>query len=246
MSKRSTTETKPGATPGETPAPFGSDRNIRVGAPFLAAAALFVSRDKARPYLRGVYIEPAKDGGALLVAADGHRLIALRDPNGVCEKPFICAVPDDLLTAATLEEAAHVHFFGNLAYVMTAEWSPRDKTAGPWSNPSDINRDCIGISPAPPIDGTFPDWRCVIPVKTVENPVTVFNVNGAYIFDFHSAVRIMNDGESAGLTITSVGNEKSPWLVTAETCNGPLFGLQMPVAIEGGDRPASIPDWIMK
>ena len=228
MSKSSTTETKPATTPAEAPVPFGADRNIRVGAPFLAAAALFVSRDKTRPYLGGVYIELAKGGGPLLVATDGHRLIALRDPDGVCEKPFICAVPGVLRKFINEKNVGHVHFVGHQAQVTTS-----------WGTLSDIVT-------APPVDDEYPDWRNSIPAQKTTRPVTFFNVNGAYIGDFARAAQIMNGGTIAGLTITSVGKEKSPLLVTAETCNGPLFGLQMPVAIEGGDRPASIPDWIMK
>ena len=223
MAKISTTTT----TPTETPAPFGSDRNIRVGAPFLAAAALFVSRDVARYYLTGVYIEPAKDGGALLVATDGHRLIALRDPEGVCDKPFICAMPGVLRKFINEKNVGHIHFVGHRAEVTTS-----------WGTLSDIVT-------APPIDDEYPDWRMTVLAKPTGSHVTFFNVVGTSIGDFARAAKIMNGGVGVGLTITSLGNEKSPLMVTAETAHGPLFGIQAQTTW-GPGQPSSIPDWIAK
>jgi hypothetical protein len=54
-----------------------------VSADLFARAMVAVSTSEARYYLRGVHVEPAPDGGALLVATDGRRLIALHDPSGV-------------------------------------------------------------------------------------------------------------------------------------------------------------------
>lgn len=54
-----------------------------------AAATRFASKEQARPYLHGIYIEPAAGGGILLTATDGHRLFHAHDPNGTAPAPAI-------------------------------------------------------------------------------------------------------------------------------------------------------------
>lgn len=52
-------------------------------------AARFTSKEQTRPYLHGVYIEPAAGGGILLTATDGHRLFHGFDPEGTAPAPAI-------------------------------------------------------------------------------------------------------------------------------------------------------------
>ncbi|RCK40460.1 hypothetical protein [Thalassospira xiamenensis] len=55
------------------------NRRITVSAKHFYAAWQFVSTEKTRYYLNGVYIEPHKDGGVLLIATDGHSMAVIRD-----------------------------------------------------------------------------------------------------------------------------------------------------------------------
>lgn len=56
--------------------------------PALAAIALFRSRDETRRNLYGVRVEPLADGGALLVATDGHKLAVYRDGTATAKRPI--------------------------------------------------------------------------------------------------------------------------------------------------------------
>lgn len=57
------------------------------------AAALCTGKEQTRPYLHGVYIQPATGGGLLLTATDGHILFHGHDPNGSAPRAAII-VPD--------------------------------------------------------------------------------------------------------------------------------------------------------
>ena len=57
------------------------------------AALLSVSKEQTRPYLHGVYIQPATGGGILMTATDGHILFHGHDPQGTAERAAI-VVPD--------------------------------------------------------------------------------------------------------------------------------------------------------
>lgn len=48
-----------------------------------------VGAEEVRYYLTGVYVEPAADGGAIMVATDGRAMLVARDPDGVAPAPAI-------------------------------------------------------------------------------------------------------------------------------------------------------------
>lgn len=48
-----------------------------------------VGVEETRYYLTGVYVEPAADGGAIMVATDGRAMLVARDPEGVAPAPAI-------------------------------------------------------------------------------------------------------------------------------------------------------------
>lgn len=52
-----------------------------VSADLFRRASVAVSTEETRYYLNGVAVQPCDQGGALLVATDGHRLLAIRDPH---------------------------------------------------------------------------------------------------------------------------------------------------------------------
>lgn len=57
------------------------------------AATLCTGKEQTRPYLHGVYIQPATGGGILLTATDAHILFHGYDPHGTAERAAI-VVPD--------------------------------------------------------------------------------------------------------------------------------------------------------
>lgn len=57
---------------------------IRISARLFDAAAICASTEDFRTTMRGVYVQPHPEGGAVLMSTDGHRFLVIRDEKGVC------------------------------------------------------------------------------------------------------------------------------------------------------------------
>lgn len=69
----------------------------RVSALAVRMVLPFVAQQDIRYYLNGINIRPLDDGGAMIVATDGHRYIVARDPHGFVEKEVIVSVSKDAM-----------------------------------------------------------------------------------------------------------------------------------------------------
>lgn len=120
---------------------------IKFNAQKLAAVAMCQSTEQTRYYLCGVYFE-----GNKAVATDGHMLTVAIDHNS--EAPngdgAIMPVSKKAITAMKAQKADYVVFNNDQLTVINAD----GKT--------------FYIEPSVPIDGTFPDWRRVLPSELGE------------------------------------------------------------------------------
>ncbi|WP_119309670.1 hypothetical protein [Cohaesibacter haloalkalitolerans] len=170
---------------------------------FLAAASLFVSKDGLRYYLNGVLIEPDPRGGIFLVATDGHRLVVFRDPDGMTDKPHILPVPKHLFDACKYSAKAGkrelmadgdlIHLYEN---IVEEEPSVR-----------------VHVSIFSEIDGTYPDWKAIIPGSTIEQQQSD-SFSCPYLSSFgqliiaaygnsqeHKAIRLLQNGQGGALVL---------------------------------------------
>lgn len=188
----------------------------------------FVSSEEVRYYLNGVCIEPAHGGGAVCVATDGHRLGARFDREGFCEKQTIVRMAPELkLLKGMLRSPwlVGVETSPGKGFVAVVDAAPKpdDDTA---ANAIERVEDCsIRIGRAF-VDGTFPDWRRVIPQPSEKDTVRAFN--GDYIKAFGKGITMRGADETA------------PHLVQMH--DDPLFvGVLMPMR---NDVKSGLPDWV--
>jgi len=120
---------------------------IRFDAKLLAAVSLAISTEETRYYLCGVYLE-----GNIAVATDSHMLTAAHDENSIIESPGIYPVSKKAIAAMKAKRADWVMINDNLLTVLQLD-----------------NSTPLYIEPCVAIDGTFPDWRKVVP-KDACNP----------------------------------------------------------------------------
>lgn len=59
--------------------------NLRLTAKLLPIIAPFIAKNDVRYYLSAINVRPHRDGGAVIVATNGHALGAIHDRNAVCE-----------------------------------------------------------------------------------------------------------------------------------------------------------------
>lgn len=69
-----------------------------IDAKYYREASAFVTQEQTRYTLYAMQIEPHPDGGAVIVATDGHALAVFHDRHGVCPKPIIVQYRKELLT----------------------------------------------------------------------------------------------------------------------------------------------------
>ena len=143
-----------------------------VSADLFARAAKAAGNDDGRWYLHGVHLEPAPNGGVLLVATDGRALIALRDAGGYASERVIIRLNPSMLKACTIKSDPVVLGKG---IAMRRIVAVRDqKAAVGWSAVECEPAESLSHIDEPRettlalqwchtiIDGTFPDWRRII------------------------------------------------------------------------------------
>ncbi|MHC8493397.1 hypothetical protein ACTU44_11890 [Thalassospira sp. SM2505] len=219
-----------------------AERRISVCAKRFYAAWQFISTEETRYYLNGVFIEPHPDGGVLMVATDGHVLAAIRDRNARIEGDggWICPIPkQQFITALKRKDAGTLHFVGNTAYLIDAIIGIEACEDG--FDPTKITEFHRAIAYAPPIDGTFPDWRKVIPHDAIDK-TSRFAVNGKHFDRFTKAIATLAESGVAALNISTPPDDQSPVMITSGATRD-FFGLVMPMRdySEGG---ATAYEWL--
>ena len=195
---------------------------IKINADLLRLAAICASTEETRYYLNGVYVEPHEDG-VLLVATDGHRLVCLHDPDGAATGPAIIRTDKRFLreckTAKNESVPRLVRISGTVAGVYNdPEWTPDSVALTQMS-------DAL-------IDGTFPDWRRIVP-EYHEGQCGGFNAK--YLADFG---KIAAELDTPAIQLRAK-DEMSPALVQLDSAGG--FGVLMPMRT---NNPKRLPDFM--
>jgi DNA polymerase-3 subunit beta len=171
-------------------------RTVMLSSKTLRALVHAVSKDQTRYYLGGVYVET--DGRTVTYCAtDGHIMLANQHDCEQVDEPLVgkWIIPSEICSDKRLKKAND--------YVAFYE-SPTELTLA----------DMI----VKPIDGSFPDWRRVVPTKVSGEPAQ---------YNPSLLVKLQKAGEIFDHKIPSVGyNGDSPALITWEDT---LFGVIMPM-----------------
>ena len=186
----------------------------------------FVSKEETRYYLCGVYMEAAPQGGALLVATDGHRLGIFHDPDGHIEWPMIYSFAPELLKmtkAPRGEPARRIRIRPDRAAEIRAWPEADNQVVGAFPH-SDNNGE---------IDGTFPDWRRVVPDFPENHAPAWFNP--LYL----EAFKLDATRSAAGCITIRSESESAPAVVLNDR-HPDFVGIQMPMR---GPDVTEYPDW---
>lgn len=165
-----------------------------VSADLFRRVALARSDESIRYYLKGVYITPHAERGALLVATNGHWLVVIHDQDAIVEGSAIVSLNKQLMAAlkssrddigskwghktqrvvVVKDDKAMIVLSGLKHEVDGNPVEPRQEAFDVVDNP---DRHVVGAQFAETtIDGTFPDWTRVVPkdVKP-DNPFPVID-----------------------------------------------------------------------
>lgn len=223
-----------------------------VSADLFRRVMLGVSTDECRYYLNGVHVSPCDEGGAVLTATDGHLLISMHDPDAICTGNGIVQINKALKAALKASgvmikqrllvvrevTAAHRAFVVDVngKTASDPEYSPYAEALAVLDAPD--SRVIAAQFGACTIDGTFPDWRRVIPAK-LRPDAPVPSLDHALVARVAEAVCL---GKSRKVRLTASGDNPSadPVFVTSFDKVLAAFAVVMPIR---DDAASSVPSW---
>lgn len=213
---------------------------INVNADLVRLAMITASKEQTRFYLNGVCLQPGLQGGVILVSTDGHRLTCLWDNEGEmtgAESVIFPARGDsDMILKACKSgknEARRLVIDGD-------EYRPTVSVChGHESDDRGLKlREIISAS-VQMIDGSFPDWRRVVPHMPHAGG-QLGEYDAKYIADFAKIAAELGGARSNPMTISAT-DTISPALVTFGLANA--FGVIMPLR-NSGAKSDCVPDWV--
>ena len=193
---------------------------ITVNADLFRIVSAFTSKDIYRKFMTGVLIESHPDGGANLIATDGHRMLVAHDGEATAPaSPIIVKLGKALLEETKNKKSEPLHRLisvdANGASRILSGFDDRVTLIG--------QHDTI-------IDGVFPDWQSIVPpVGDVESSYSPSWFNANYIKTFAVAANELARlrGETNGVfRVSSRGGKSS----LVELLGDPhVFGVIWPV-----------------
>lgn len=196
----------------------------------------FISKEEIRYYLNGVLVEPC-GAGVVMVATDGHRMLVAYDENGTADSSLIVKLPP----FAVRECKVPVMF--NDKRVLLVDSAANSATIEHISAPK-IKGDVpvsqtILTAHRVLIEGSFPDWRRVVPTKEIDpsSRAAFVGFNGKYLADWSKVgIELSRGGNVAAVSIQQVG-ESDPALVRWSGHDN-IIGVQMPMRTDRFRLPA--------
>lgn len=202
--------------------------------------ALAQSTEETRYYLNGVLVEPHEDGGAILVATNGHFLIIMRDKDATVEGPAsIVRIRPDILRECHKTDRISAKSKLGRKLVVRGQTARLEKASGNLDFGGSPDEKTIAYQWCGAlIDGQFPDWRKVVPKPATQAPAVIPSVNSDYLAAIGKALATET---TAGTRLVYCGEgEFSPMLVYPLNKFVDGFGVIMPV--RGDD--VSMPSWV--
>lgn len=224
--------------------------NATVNATLFRAASIAQSNEGTRYYLNGVYIEPHPHlPGVLMTATDGHRLVNVYDAQGTCDSACILQLPP-----ALLKECAGKRNEKRLLYVIDGTPSilsclaEKNKGIAYEAIISDPLTQRIAVAPGRClVDGTFPDWRRVVPQSIATCSPEGAAFDPAYLGDFAKVGALLakaddTSAKSIPAISIAIADRGSPALIRFFGVDH-AFGVLMPV--RGTLRHALLPSYMI-
>jgi hypothetical protein len=179
---------------------------------------MFQSCETTRYYLCGVFVEPCAIGGVTLTATDGHRLICIRDETGQADRSGIVAISKESLKTCKLGKHESARRITIVDQDATIEKSVTD---GNWQ--------AVAFSPKCFVDGTFPEYRRVVPTANVmDSTKGPQSFHGARLATFAKAAsELEDDSYGKGILSCCAADCNSPALVLF-AASPHAFGVLMP------------------
>lgn len=193
---------------------------ITIDHSIIKALLICAAKQDIRYYLKGVCVDARANGDVVLVATDGHRLLAYP----VAADAIEALAPGEYILPREALEAVKPCKAGRVTLPITIEIDVARR----------LENKITGATSAitPLIDGRFPDWRRVIP-KSVSNEPAQFQAD--YIGDFGRVAELL------GAKHPQIHHNGASGAIVGNL--GPALGVVMPMRL---DEPFNgLPTWAL-
>lgn len=170
---------------------------LNLNARLVAAICEFKAKNDIRYYLNGIYVEPLPSGGAVIVATNGHAMGVWRDPSAVVERTAILRIGKLLREACKEADEARLELIDGRLAVTTKQNTEYHV------QPNAEKGEVIPWE----IQGTYPDWKTVIPDECQTGSMGMFSAG--YVKLVHKALKIATGNEFVGVTLRQSDEKKS-------------------------------------
>ena len=187
----------------------------------------FISNEETRYYLNGVLVEASPNGGATCVATDGHRMGISYDADGFVERSLIVRIPAIIKAEKGLflrPWLVGMLTDGGNGYIAVVDGKKTDEREDDAQYAIERVEDCTLRIGRSFIDGTYPDWRRVVPEASPTDVTRAFNRK--YLTSFGDCVQITG------------ASEASPQIVMTDDKD--FLGILMPTRLDK----RGMPEWL--
>jgi DNA polymerase-3 subunit beta len=202
---------------------------LNLQARLVAAVAQFKASNDIRYYLNGVYVEPRPQGGAVIVATNGHAMGVWLDETGEIERPAILRIGAKLQAACRGSDIKRLTIIDNRLAVLGQKVKGGLKDMELYVQPQPGDWEV----PA----GKFLDLASVVSV--IDGPPRLHSaLNPKYIAMMDNAIGIGIGDKSKSITVRQEAPHSGIVFTTSATPN--FVGVIMPMR----DNDAPFPKWV--
>jgi DNA polymerase-3 subunit beta len=216
---------------------------LNIQSDVIKALLIIAAKGDIRYYLNGVCVDARENGDVVLVATDGHRLLAVPMEAADVEElaPGEYIIPRDVLAAVKPNKAGRTTFPLSLE-ITTPAPAPDPERPGVTVQARPVFT-LIGATTATglTIGGRYPDWRRVMPASATGEPGAY---QPAYIGDFGAVAALLHGSTKVHPKIHQSGPEGSA-LVSCLGRNA--LGVVMPLRCDAEELAhPGLPAWALK
>jgi DNA polymerase-3 subunit beta len=200
---------------------------ITIDHSIIKALLICAAKHDVRYYLKGISVDARADGTLVLVATDGHRLLAypVAVDNIEALAPGEYVIPREALEAVKPVKAGRTVLPIQIDITTEPDQPDPERVGVTIKGKTSITVTGATSAVTAPIDGKFPDWRRIVPAST-SGEIAQFNAD--YVSGFGDVCKLL--GGKYGPYINHNGS--APAVVT----NLPgALGLLMPLRLDGDD-----------
>lgn len=195
----------------------------------IKALLICAAKHDVRYYLKGVCVDARADGTLVLVATDGHRLLAYPIIGGVNSvenlAPGEYIIPREALEVVKPAKAGRIVLPIHIDIVTAPDTPDPERVGVTIKGKTTITVTGATSTVTAPIDGKFPDWRRIVPAST-SGEIAQFNAD--YVSGFGDICKLL--GGKYGPFINHNGG------ACAVVTNLPgALGLLMPLRMDGDE-----------